>query len=572
MTLPAVAYSYVRFSSSKQAEGDSLRRQTEGATSWCQRNGVQLDLSRTWHDLGKSAFLGEHRSNPDRHALAAFLKLVETGRIPSGSFLILEALDRLTREHVRAGLMLCLGLLEKGIKLVQLSPSEKVYDSTADDRDLMFMIMELARGHGESKRKSDLSGAAWRNKKASAKSGGIVSPKLPAWVRIENGKLVLIPEHAKTVRLIFKLAANGYGTPRIAAKLTADKVPPLGWSGKWVKGYLGKILRDRRALGEYQPRKGKRREVDGEIVKDYFPAVITEAQFYAARAGAAERGKLRGRLGTTQVNLFAGLLWNTREGDSYFMTGRVQSGKRYEVLINRNAAEGLSRCWSFPYLIFERAVLSMLKEIDAKEIAGGNGEQDEVSELAGQLVAVEGRIAELEAELASGDIPSLARALRSLEEQKTTLDGHLVSAKRKASRPVSEAWGEARGLIGLLDRAKDPADIRLKLRSVLRRTIESIWLLVTSRGSERLATVQIFFIGGKRFRVYQIIHKPPRMPHGKRRPGYWWCRSMRFQQSERILDLRKPSGMAKLLAGLEGTWPETYADDSDEFIRQEEIP
>jgi len=43
-------------------------------------------------------------------------------------------------------------------------------------------------------------------------------------------------------------------------------------------------------------------------VPDYFPAVVTEAEFYAARAGAAERGQMRGRLGTLSINLFAGLV------------------------------------------------------------------------------------------------------------------------------------------------------------------------------------------------------------------------------------------------------------------------
>jgi hypothetical protein len=42
---PAVAFSYVRFSTPEQAKGDSLRRQGEAAARWCQRNGVRLDTS-----------------------------------------------------------------------------------------------------------------------------------------------------------------------------------------------------------------------------------------------------------------------------------------------------------------------------------------------------------------------------------------------------------------------------------------------------------------------------------------------------------------------------------------------
>ena len=285
-----IAYSYIRFSTPEQRRGDSLRRQTDAAAAWCASHGAQLDTSRTFHDLGKLAFLGDHRKNPDRYALAAFLKLVEDDKIPRGSYLIIEALDRLTREHVRAALMLCLGLIEKGIRIVQLSPTELVYDEKSDEMSLMLMIVELSRGHRESKRKSDLSGPAWRKKKEGAREGRIVTERLPAWVTIQGDKLVLIPDRAETVRLIFRLAGTGYGTPRIVAKLNKDGVPPIGKTGKWVKGYIGRILRDRRAVGEYQPRKGKRREPDGDPVPNYFPAVISEEEFFAARRAPRSGG------------------------------------------------------------------------------------------------------------------------------------------------------------------------------------------------------------------------------------------------------------------------------------------
>src|SRR5262245_18865295 len=98
MPPPAIAYSYIRFSHPDQAKGDSVRRQTEAAAAWCKSNNIRLDTSITLRDLGKSAFTGQHRKNPDRHALAAFLKLVESGKVPKGSYLIIENLDRLSRE------------------------------------------------------------------------------------------------------------------------------------------------------------------------------------------------------------------------------------------------------------------------------------------------------------------------------------------------------------------------------------------------------------------------------------------------------------------------------------------
>ena len=113
------AYSYIRFSHPSQSEGDSLRRQTKAAEDWAARNEVLLDTSTTLHDLGTSAFTGAHRSNPDRNALAAFLKLVADGKVPRGSYLVVENLDRLSREDIQPALLLVVGLTQAGIRVVR---------------------------------------------------------------------------------------------------------------------------------------------------------------------------------------------------------------------------------------------------------------------------------------------------------------------------------------------------------------------------------------------------------------------------------------------------------------------
>ncbi|AWL03279.1 recombinase family protein [Massilia oculi] len=99
-TLP-VAYSYIRFSTSEQQKGDSLRRQTELSERYASAHGLTLDTSLHLHDLGLSAF---DRSNIDRGALGGFLEAVKRGRIAHGSFLLVESLDRLSRDKVLAAL------------------------------------------------------------------------------------------------------------------------------------------------------------------------------------------------------------------------------------------------------------------------------------------------------------------------------------------------------------------------------------------------------------------------------------------------------------------------------------
>ena len=238
-----VAYSYIRFSTPEQAKGDSLRRQTEAAADWCKRNGITLDTSRTLHDLGKIAFVGAHRTNPDRNALAAFLKMVEQGKIARGSFLLVESLDRLTREHIRPALTLVLNLIEAGISVVQLKPVEVVYDANVEPMTLMMALMELSRGNSESAMKSERVGKAWAQKKELARQGkpqpgkgrtagmACMTHKLPAWIEEKGGTLHLIPSHAKLVRRIFHLAAAGYSASSIVKLFRAEGAPPMGALG-----------------------------------------------------------------------------------------------------------------------------------------------------------------------------------------------------------------------------------------------------------------------------------------------------------------------------------------------------
>ena len=91
------AYSYIRFSSAAQERGDSLRRQTQGTEAYVQKKGYTLDTTLHLQDLGVSAFRGV---NVREGALAAFLEAVKQGRVKPGSVLIVESLDRLTRDQL----------------------------------------------------------------------------------------------------------------------------------------------------------------------------------------------------------------------------------------------------------------------------------------------------------------------------------------------------------------------------------------------------------------------------------------------------------------------------------------
>jgi DNA invertase Pin-like site-specific DNA recombinase len=555
-----IAYSLLRFSTPEQARGDSWRRQTDGAKRWSEEKKVPLDTSLWLFDPAVSAYTGIHRSNPDRHALAAFLKLVEDEKVPRGSYLILENLDRLTREHVRAGLMLCLGLIENGIRLVQLSPTEMIYDEKSDEMALMLMIVELSRGHRESKMKSERVGKAWREKKLRAAEEPLTE-RLPAWIELRGGKLVLVPDKAETVRHVFRLARDGYGIGTITAKLNRDGVKPLGkfeikegrkrsaFASHWARSYVNKILHNRVVLGEYQPHtgRGRNRKPDGDPVPGYYPAVLTEQDWFAAHAGLAQRKLKPGRPAKAGVNVFQGLLRDARDGSSL---QHVDKGKKGggRVLLSANAINGLlgSRAVSFPFVTFERAVLSMLAEVDPADVLSQDDKPDEVAILSGQLAAVEAKIGEVAGELLNGSVAALAKVLRQLEAQKEELETQLAETRQRAAAPVDEAWREAKDLLAVLDNAEDPDDARTRLRGLLRRIVSEIRVLVVPRGRDRLAAVQVWFTDAARCRSYLVLRRPATGGSVGTRPAAWWARSLAEVVNPGDLDLRDP-GHARCL-------------------------
>jgi DNA invertase Pin-like site-specific DNA recombinase len=564
----AIGYSYVRFSSKKQGKGSSLHRQTqdtlagESPESWCSRNGVTFDTSLTFRDLGASAYRGEKQGE-----LLAFLDMVKTGRVRRGSYLLVERVDRITRKGLDEGSDLLKKILKAGVSIVTLA-NGRVYGPEAVKglmKGWLELEMHLEAAHEYSVALSGRVRAAWEVMRKKARNGTLVSAKMPPWLQAvgkgDERRAVVVPEKAALVQRVFDLAVSGWGVTRIVRALTKDKTPSL--TGRpWGRTTLHRLLSDRAVLGEHQPTRldqDGRRVKDGPPVEGYFPAVIGEATFAQAQACLGGRRNKRAASEAQVLNLFSGLLRDARARGadgrpvSYIVAGRVErDGKRHHVLMSaaHTGADG-GKAASVPFEVFEQAVLGLLREVDPRELLPPSGEADEVLTLAGELSAVEARVAQLEAELAEGgDVPALARVLRQLEARRKDLADRLADARLRAASPASEAWGEAKSLLDVIAEAADPPDAKLRLRAVLRRLVDAVWLLVVPRGRDRLAAVQIWFAGGEQHRDYLIFCRPSRANQHGRSEGLWRALSLADVTSPGDLDLRKPNHAERLEAFL----------------------
>lgn len=373
------AYSYIRFSSARQQRGDSVARQTKLSVEYAAKHGLDLDIDLNLSDLGISAF---DRSNLNKGALGQFLRLVENNSIPRGAFLLVESLDRLSRDKVMDALHIFMGILKSGITVVTLA-DEQVYSyETVNDNwaSLIQSIVIMSRANEESAMKSHRIRSSWDAKRKNI-SNKRLTKRCPYWLMptAEESGFEFIPERVEVVRRIFKMSTQGIGSATIVKTLNKEGVPVFSTkSDGWQNSYVEKIFKSVSVHGALQlrlQRDGEQTEL--EEIPDYYPAIMSKEEWLLAAAFRKSR-RTRGGVskGKQLSNLFSGLLRCGYCGGPMNMGGntkKLASGKSSERkhLSCSNARRGI-KCnyiqWS--YDDFEPLVLRFCKAVDLSQVLG----------------------------------------------------------------------------------------------------------------------------------------------------------------------------------------------------------
>ena len=114
-----------------------------------------------------------------------------------------------------------------------------------------------------------------RGKKRKAAQGGYVGGWLPYGYRLEDGRVVAVPEEATVVRRIFELRAAGESYGSICRCLNGEKVPTQR-GGKWRVSTVRRIVGNRFYTG--------RVEFDGKRVCGQHEAIVPGALLRRAAA------------------------------------------------------------------------------------------------------------------------------------------------------------------------------------------------------------------------------------------------------------------------------------------------
>lgn len=302
------AYSYLRFSTTRQVRGDSARRQLELARDYAKRKGLELQ-ELALADMGVSAFKGANRDA----ALGVFLRLVQDGKIPKGAYLLVESHDRLSRQNVEDALMQFMEIIRAGIVVVTLTDEVEYRQGQLDMSKLMLSLVYMSRANEESEMKSRRAKAVWeQSRKAAAESKTLIrNAYLPQWLKWEGDRVAIIPERAAIVQRMFALAMQGYGYARIAAILNSEGHTGFRKNNPWRPSGVGSLLRNRRVIGEYQncTKVDGQRQPIGEPIPEYYPAIVSISDFQEVQLQIATRNKHSGSARRGRFdNLFSGIL------------------------------------------------------------------------------------------------------------------------------------------------------------------------------------------------------------------------------------------------------------------------
>ena len=424
------AYSYVRFSTPEQSKGDSQRRQSSMAEQYAEAHRLELDKSLTFRDLGVSAYRG---TNAEAGRLGDFLRAVADGVVPPGSWLLVENLDRISRQTARHALRALEGILERGITVVTLDDGRVLTAESLDDpMGLLIVILTFMRGNQESATKARRVAAAWESKRAKAGDKPLTQVA-PAWLCLDKatGQWTVDPERAEVVRRIFTETLAGTGLERIAATFNRQGVSTFGTAAHWHKSYVSKIIDNPAVIGTMVPHRldftsGKRQRKPLDPVPGYFPAVVDQETWEAVRL---QRAGGRQPKGAAPVNNLLAAL--ARCPDCGGTMTRVQkgpsakAGKPYLVCARAKAGAGCGY-HAAPLQAVERAIVDYFDILAATPPMTDSRAGDRLVELRAERVELDRAISNLTEAVAQSPLPSLVSKLAGLEAERDKLEAEMA--------------------------------------------------------------------------------------------------------------------------------------------------
>lgn len=483
--------SYTRFSTLAQSKGQSLRRQEEKAEAWAAKHGMVLDDSLRLRDLGVSAWSG---ANAETGALAGLLAMVRAGKLEPGSILLIEAMDRLTRQGLDEAIPLFIELLKGGIELVTLQDNQRYNKASLKNlAKFITAIILLSGGNLESEMKSERVRDAYESNRKRGSSQ--IFGTAPGWLTRKDkySPWELVPEKAAVVRKVFELMAEGWGSGEIAKKANKEGwVVPTRLGDKrrgWSATMASKLVRSRSVIGEHEHRNRTREankkhwtgESRGIVRKGYYPAVVDEELFYKVQAAVDRRRKPEGR-DQWYFNIWSGLICCAKCGGGVWR--KVDFGtKTLGQLRCRNASAGLCDEPSFPIKQVDAPVLTCIASFASMQLGNADvyiAKLDAENAALAKLDAEEANLAEAVAQV--GPLPKFLEKMAALAVERASRSSEINRLRMLIAEHSGNLFDTSFAdnlLPALYARSEEAKEQRARANLALRRLLEKVELLAS---------------------------------------------------------------------------------------------
>ncbi|ASE38646.1 recombinase family protein [Brevundimonas vesicularis] len=479
--IPASVHAYVRFSTDRQKDGDSIARQRASAQAEADKRG--LKITEWISDEGKSAFKGANRKVGN---LSKWLARLDAGEIAPGSILILESIDRLSREAVMDALDTYTRIINAGVTVITTMDGQECNRANLNAQwtGLIITLSKMAVANEESEKKSVRSKSVWKARRADPSAKRMVA-FLPQWLETVDKPR---PDRVALIhRMAHEVVELGYGTGKVARRLNQDGIPSWGAPRRdgrlptWHNNSVLNILRGRSVLGEHQPMMdgpdGKP-VVAGPIEPNYFHPVMKPAVWHKVQAALDKRSfkGSRGRKGNDYANLFSKLGQCHHCGSAHH---RSSAGGQNVYLRCSAGVRGVcTNTKGVRYFEFEAKFLDLVL---ATKFQGGRVDD---SQAVARLAEAEHARAALAVRMDSiaeqmierADSPTLGRLLDKAEADARDLDQEIIDA-RKALEAIhsTPAQHESQAALAAeLAKLDEPGADRFAIRSRLARAIADV--------------------------------------------------------------------------------------------------
>ncbi|MBD1405656.1 recombinase family protein [Leclercia adecarboxylata] len=510
-------YSYIRWSTDKQTGNTSLERQTEKAKQYAAIHGLEYVQLL---DAGVSAFRAK---NSTSGKLAGFISAVESGVIPSDSWLYVENLDRLSRADATTANELFLRLLRLGLTLVTGMDGKTFTRDSVNQNptDLMLSILLFMRANEESLTKQKRAFETTLKLIERYRSGLPVNIKSagssPWWIDASgpnNEAVKAHPTHFKAAKEAVRLLLSGWGNYRVTNYLNDNceiYPPPAGKKSKnerkevrWTVPNIKKMRLNRALMGE----KVLTLNNVTHHLENYFPPVCTPAEF-ARLQDVASNNKMPQGEQKQVITLLSGMGILRCGHCGGAMTSFSKQGKIRYMCESGKKRMSSCRAWSVSGELVERCLLQPLitgyislvmdKQDSEQSIAGL------IDSKRGELEAIQSQIDNITTAISmGGNLGSLVEMLQGFESRKSAI---LVDLDKLTQRELLQGSRDQQiekivdtmELITpeLLEDTTDPD--RLNIREVVRAVIAR----VTIGKSEDKALKLIFDVYDRQQFIYQ---------------------------------------------------------------------